>query len=332
MFSPGWNPASSFDNEIEWVEPRSGERLTVVEDDSRSILSENKSPNLDFRWSLNPYRGCFHGCAYCYARPTHEYLGWGAGTDFERRLLVKTKAPELLRKRFMRRSWTGELIVLSGNTDCYQPVERRYRLTRRCLEVCREFDNPVGMITRSALVARDVDVLADLDVHVTFSMPLWDAEMTRKLEPHAPSPQRRLEALATLADAGVPVGINIAPCIPGLTEPQLPSILEASRAAGAQWAFLMPLWLPDKTAQVFARTLAEKMPLKARSVLERQVRRRGQLIEGPRERARPALDAGWPAAKRLFEIHAKRLGYADPPTRAPSRFRRPGEQLGLFGR
>ncbi|MCP4808368.1 MAG: radical SAM protein [Proteobacteria bacterium] len=234
-------------------------------------------------------------------------------------------------RSFTRRSWTGELIVFSGNTDSYQPVERRYRLTRQCLEVCSEFGNPVGMITRSALVARDADVLADLDAHVTFSMPLWDTEMTRKLEPHAPSPQRRLEALATLAEAGVPVGINIAPCIPGLTEPQLPKILEASRAAGARWAFLMPLWLPDKTAQVFSRTLVEKMPLKARSVLERQVRRRGQLIEGPRDRARPALDAGWPAAKRLFEIHARRLGYADPPRQESTRFHRPGEQFGLFG-
>lgn len=331
MFRPGHNPDSRFDTAVEWLEPRSGERLQVIEDDSKSILSENKSPHLHFRWSLNPYRGCFHGCAYCYARPTHEYLGWGAGTDFERKLLVKTRAPELLRRRFLRRSWVGELIVLSGNTDCYQPLERTYGLTRACLEVCRAFSNPVGIITRSALVARDVDVLVDLDVHVTFSMPLWDPVVTRKLEPHAPSPQRRLEALAVLAEAGVPVGINIAPCIPGLTEAQIPTILEASRRAGARWAHLMPLWLPDQTAQVFARRLMEQLPLKAKAILQRQVRRRGKLVEGPADRQKPALDPGWPATRRLFEIQATRLGYEPPPERPPSRFRRPGQQLGLFG-
>ena len=331
MFSPGFNPPSAFDNEIEWIEPRSGERLVLVEDDSKSILSENKSPDLGFRWSVNPYRGCFHGCAYCYARPSHEYLGWGAGTDFERKLLIKPKAPELLRKAFLRRSWIGETVVFSGNTDCYQPVERTYRLTRGCLEVCRAFANPVGLITRSALIARDVDVLADLDVRVTFSIPTWDPVVTRKLEPGAPSPQRRVEAMRVLAAAGVPVGVNIAPCIPGVTEPDIPHILKAAQRAGAIWAGLGSLWLPHQTAQVFAERLGRLLPLKARSILERHVRRRGKLIETARERRNPCLDAGWPATRRLFEIHARRLGFPGSPPRGRTTFRRPGQQLGLFG-
>jgi len=329
MFSE-WNPASAFDNAVEWTEPRSGQKLRVVEDHTRSILSENRNPDLDFRWSLNPYRGCFHGCAYCYARPTHEYLGFGAGTDFERRLVVKPRAPELLREVFLRRSWVGEVVVFSGNTDCYQPLELKWKLTRRCLQVCREFDNPVGLITHSALVARDADVLADLDARVTFSMPLWDPVVARKLEPGVPPPRRRLEALAELAAHGVPVGINIAPCIPGLTEQDVPTILREARAAGAQWAHFMPLWLPPKTAEVFARRLAEHLPNKGRSIVQRHVRRRGQLVEVARERSRPSRGPEWPAAKRLFAIQAERLGYEPPPERGPTPFRRPTKQVSLF--
>ena len=333
MFSKApWNPPSRFDPEVEWFELPDGQRLQVVEDASQSILSENKNPEMGFRWSLNPYRGCFHGCAYCYARPTHEYLGWGAGSDFERKILVKPRAAELLQDRFERRSWTGELVLFSGNTDCYQPLEQRYRLTRACLRVCRNYRNPVGIITRSALIERDIDLLVQLDAHVTFSLPIWDPVICRKLEPGAPPPRRRLEAMAALAEAGVPVGVSIAPAIPTVTERELPTILEACREAGASWAFFMPLWLPRGTAEVFQRRLEQALPLRAMSILERHRRRRGQLVETARERARPSQGQSWPAARRLFEIHHRRLGYQDPPERGPTRFRRPQAQLGLFVR
>jgi len=170
--------------------------LEIYEDASKGILSENDSPDLSFRYSINPYRGCAHGCAYCYARPSHEYLGFGSGTDFERKLLVKLHAPELLAAAFERKSWHGELLVLSGNTDCYQPIEARYELTRRCLEVCRDYRNPVHIITKSTLVERDIDVLSELhavaSVAISVSVTFWDAEVARAIEPYVPAPRRRI--------------------------------------------------------------------------------------------------------------------------------------------
>lgn len=190
------NPQNPFESEHrDLLEPPSRVQLQVFEDATREILSKNESPDLPFRWSLNPYRGCFHACAYCYARPSHEYWGFGAGTDFESKLIVKQEAPRLLRERFLKPSWKGELIVFSGNTDCYQPLEATYGLTRACLQVCAEFRNPVGVITKSALVARDLDVLTQLheraSVRVHLSIPFADDEMGRKIEPQAPSITKR---------------------------------------------------------------------------------------------------------------------------------------------
>ena len=176
----------------------------MFEEDARSIVAENQSPDIPFRWSLNPYRGCFHGCAYCYARPTHQYLGFGAGTDFERRIVVKRNAAALLRQRLARASWRGEHLVFSGVTDCYQPLEASYGLTRACLEVCAEFRQPVGIITKGALVERDVDLLAGLAAHgaatVFVSVPFFEAEDSRRIEPFVALPERRLRALRTLAE------------------------------------------------------------------------------------------------------------------------------------
>src|SRR5437016_12191606 len=192
-------------------------RLQVFEDHTRTILAKNDSPDVGFTWSVNPYRGCFHGCAYCYARPSHEYLGLGAGTDFDRKIVVKPEAPRLLREAFERPKWKGELIVFSGVTDCYQPLEASYRLTRGCLEVCAEYRNPVGIITKSPLLERDVDVLAELArtararVHV--SIPFWDADHARAVERHVAPPSRRIETIRRLAAAGVPVGVMVAPII-----------------------------------------------------------------------------------------------------------------------
>src|SRR5215467_7107696 len=168
-------------------------KLEVFVDGTRQILSKNDSPDVGFTWSVNPYRGCFHGCAYCYARPSHEYLSFGAGTDFERRLVVKPEAPQLLREAFEKKSWKGELVMFSGVTDCYQPLEASYRLTRGCLEVCAEYRNPVGIITKAPLVERDLDVLVELarvtQVSVTVSVPLWSADKARAIEPYVASPK-----------------------------------------------------------------------------------------------------------------------------------------------
>lgn len=192
------NPPNPFvSQKRELLEPASAARVELFEDDTRDILSRNESPDLPFRWSVNPYRGCFHACAYCYARPSHEFLGFGAGTDFDSKIVVKQKAPALLRRALERPSWAGELIVFSGNTDCYQPVEASFGLTRACLDVCAEFRNPVGIITKSALIVRDLDILRRLQheawVRVYFSIPFWSNIVARKVEPQAPSTTKRLD-------------------------------------------------------------------------------------------------------------------------------------------
>src|SRR5262245_10400451 len=219
--------------EITWLEEPPNATLAVFEEQARSVLSENNSPDLAFRWSLNPYRGCLHACAYCYARPTHQYLGWGAGTDFDRKIVVKTNAPDVLRRELLRPSWQGEAIVFSGNTDCYQPVEANYELTRRCLEVCLEFRNPVSIITKSAPIRRDVDRIGELAkrarASVNFSIAFATDEAARKMEPYASRPSHRFEVMRLLSRAGVSTGIIVAPIIPGLNETDIPELLERAQ-------------------------------------------------------------------------------------------------------
>jgi DNA repair photolyase len=242
-------------------------------DTSRSILAQNDSPDIGFRFSLNPYRGCEHGCIYCYARPSHEHLGFSAGLDFERRIMVKDAAPSLLRAALRSPRWHPEVVALSGNTDCYQPVERRLQITRRCLEVFVEFRNPVAAITKSALVARDVDLFAELArysaARVMLSVTTLDPELARRMEPRAARPERRLEAIATLAGAGVPVGIMIGPVIPGLNDAEIPRILAAGAAAGADSASWVLLRLPKPLDTLFERWLAERFPERRERVLNR---------------------------------------------------------------
>ena len=208
-----------------------------IPDNSRSIIAHNESPDLGFDVSVNPYRGCEHGCAYCYARPYHEYLGYSAGLDFETKILVKEHAPELLRKALMATSWEPQVVALSGVTDPYQPVERKMELTRRCLEVFFAFRNPVGIVTKNALVLRDLDILvplAELDlVHVLISITTLDPKLQRILEPRTSHPERKLEALAKLRAADVPAGVFIAPVIPGLTDMEMPEILRRAKEADA---------------------------------------------------------------------------------------------------
>jgi DNA repair photolyase len=318
-------------SEIEYLEEIPEAKLEIYEDHTREILSHNDSPDLGFSWSVNPYRGCFHGCAYCYARPTHEYLGLGAGTDFERKITVKPEAPRLLREAFERPSWKGELVVFSGVTDCYQPLEASYRLTRGCLEACAEYRNPVGLISKAPLVERDLDLLVELQrtasVSVTISIPIWSREHARALEPFVATPQRRMETVARLARAGLDVGVNIAPIIPGLSDEDIPRILEAAHAAGARRAGFVFLRLPGSVAQVFTERLRAALPLRAERVLHRIRETRGGKLNDSRWRMRQIGEGTYAeAARALFESTVRRLGMNEDVGRdeAPDTFRRPG--------
>lgn len=243
------------------------------DDPSRTILTKNSSPDVGFDYSVNPYRGCEHGCVYCYARPTHEFLGLSAGVDFETKIFVKKNAPELLREKLESKSWKGEPINLSGITDCYQPVERKLRLTRGIVEVLAEFRNPFSIITKNHLVTRDIDLLrpmAELGATmVLVSVATLDGKLSEKLEPRTSHPDSRLRAIEKLAEAGIPVGTMVAPLIPGLTDHELPAILKAVRSAGAEYAGYVPLRLPYVLDELFGDWLAQHYPLQKEKVLNR---------------------------------------------------------------
>ncbi len=316
-----------------------GVPTSFFRDASRSILAENDSPDIPFRYSLNPYRGCEHGCIYCYARPSHEYLGFSAGLDFEHKILVKQDAPELLRNTFLSSRWTPEVIALSGNTDCYQPIERQLGITRHCLEVFTEFRNPVGIITKNAGVQRDVDLLADLArddaVHVHVSLTTLDPEVARRMEPRASHPARRLEAVAALADAGVPVGIMIAPVIPGLNDEEIPAILSAAAQAGARSAGWILLRLPSPVDRLFEDWVATQFPNRRERILGRiRECRDGRLTDGQFGRRMRGQGSYARQIQALFDVAARRARLTGKlaPLRTDA-FRRPpqpGEQLRLY--
>ena len=275
----------------------------------------------------------------CYARPTHQYLGWGAGTDFDRKIVVKTNAPELLRSELMRKSWKGETIVFSGVTDCYQPLEAVYGITRRCLEVCAEFRNPVGIVTKGALVRRDVDVLSRLaheaEAVVYVSVPFADDAMGRAMEPNASLPSQRIETIATLSEAGIRTGVSVAPVIPGLNDSDMASVLSRARAAGARSAFLTLLRLPAEVLPVFEERLQEAFPDRAARVWSNLEQTRGGKRNDHRFGARmEGVGPRWAAIEQLFEIECRRLGINEEPhgeKRRTATFRRPaGAQRGLF--
>ena len=249
----------------------------------------------------------------CYARPTHEYLGFGTGVDFERRIVVKPRAPELLREAFEKKSWQGELIVFSGNTDCYQPLEASWELTRGCLAVCAEYKNPVHIITKSPLIERDVELLMKLRDHATvgvsISVPFWDEKNARAIEPYVATPKRRMKTVRKLADAGIPVSVNVAPIIPGLSDRDIGPILEAAAAAGARSAAMILLRLPGSVKQVFEERLREQLPLAADRVLARTREVRGGKLNDPRFGARMSGEGEYASAiHQLFEQTARRLG------------------------
>ncbi len=258
----------------EGAEAESGRRMIeYLEDGSKSIVAQNNSPDIPFRYSVNPYRGCAHGCSYCYARPTHEYLGLNAGLDFETKIIVKRNAPQLFRRFLARKSWQPEWIAFSGVTDCYQPAERHFQLTRGCLQVALEARQPIGIVTKNALIERDLDLLSEMAslnlVHVFFSITTLDASLARVMEPRTSIPAARLRAIESLAGANVPVGVMVAPIIPGLNDDEVPAILKASKAAGAGTAGHVMLRLPLTVAPVFQEWLQRTQPLKADRVLGR---------------------------------------------------------------
>lgn len=327
------------DSDRDTDEPSSEEPTIFYRDSSKSVLAKNDSPDLGFTYSLNPYRGCEHGCVYCYARPTHEYLSFNAGLDFERRIMVKDDAPALLRQTLLSPKWQPQVVCLSGNTDCYQPVERRLRLTRRCLEVFREFRNPVGIITKSALVTRDIDVLADLAAvgaaHVTVSITSLDADLARRMEPRAATPERRLDAIAALSAAAIPVSVNVAPIVPGLNDSEIPVILERAAAAGAQGAAWIMVRLPKPVDQLFEEWLVRNFPDRCQRVLRRIRECRDGRISDSRFGHRMRGEGVYAEQiAALFRTAARRAGLDRPlPSLSTAAFRRPpqaGEQLPLY--
>lgn len=322
------NPANRFDKvhveddfehvegDEEFFEQLRNIKTEYLPDATKSIVSENDSPDVHFRYSVNPYRGCAHGCAYCYARPTHEYLGLNAGLDFETKILVKEHAPELLRQFLSRPAWKPELIVMSGVTDCYQPAERKYKVTRGCLEVALEFRQPMGLITKNALVVRDLDVLQAMArqrlVEVNLSITTLDQDLSRTLEPRTSTPAAKLRAIRTLTDAGIPVRVMVAPIIPGLNDSHIPAVLEAAREAGAQAASYVLLRLPLTVAPVFQEWLERTHPTH-RERIEHLIQstRGGKLYSsGFGERMRGTGELAQ-QINQTFKVFRRKLGYRE---------------------
>ncbi|HEX7253853.1 MAG TPA: PA0069 family radical SAM protein [Thermoanaerobaculia bacterium] len=336
---PVSNPPNPWETvHAEWLGEPPEARLQVFEEHSRSIIAENDSPDVGFRFSVNPYRGCFHSCSYCYARPTHQYLGFGAGTDFETKIVVKVNAPELLRKELSRRPLDGEPLVFSGVTDCYQPLEAVYSVTRRCLEVCRDFRQSIGIVTKGALVRRDIDILSALareaDARVYLSIPFASDATARLLEPNVALPSQRLETLAILSSAGIPTGIALAPIIPGINDSDIPQLLARGRSAGASRAFLTLLRLPAEVLPVFEERLAAAFPDREKKVWSAIAQmRRGKKNESRFGARMGGVGPRWRAVELLFEAEKRRLGFRDDEEPSPprtSRFERPPRQRSLF--
>ena len=312
-------------------------RTVFLDDDTRSILSKNDSDDVPFAIGVNPYRGCEHGCSYCYARTYHEHLGMSAGLDFETRIMVKRRAPQLLREALSAPSWTPQAIGMSGATDCFQPVERRLQLTRGCLSVLADLGNPVHLITKNALVARDADLLARLAadgcVSVMLSLTTLRPELSRAMEPRASDPAARLETVRRLAAAGIPVGVMLAPLIPGLTDEEIPALLAAAAAAGAQYAGYQVLRLPLGVADLFASWVRHHHPGRAEVVLERVASLHGGTsCDSAPGRRNPGEGPWAQQIGQLFRLSARRNGLDRPgPALRTDAFRPPaGKQQTIW--
>lgn len=338
----GFNPPNRFERlrlerDEDWdPEEDPSPKTQFLRDLSQTIISFNTSPDIPFNASLNAYRGCEHGCSYCYARPAHEYLGFSAGLDFETRIMVKENAPELLRRELSSRQWKPQELAMSGVTDCYQPIERKLKITRRCLEVLAEFRNPVSIITKNALVTRDMDLLRELAahraVHVNISINSLDGELASRLEPRAASPRQRLATIESLSNAGVPVGVLVAPVIPALNEHEIPAVLTAAKAAGAGWASIEVLRLPLTVAPVFQEWLERNFPERQDKVLGRIRAIRGGKLNDPRFGARMRGEGIFAEQiAQMFHAACRRVKLPeDGPELSIAAFRKPGgRQLGL---
>ena len=314
-----------------------GPRTQFFKDHSQTVIARNDSPDVGFATSLNPYRGCEHGCIYCYARPTHEFLGFSAGLDFESKIMVKEDTPELLRAELMSPKWQPQVIFMSGVTDCYQPVEAKLRLTRRCLEVLAEFRNPVFIITKNRLVTRDLDLLSELArcnaVEVWLSITTLDPELRKVMEPRTSPPEARLAAIRELKQAGIPVGVNVAPVIPGLTDHEMPAILQAAADAGATAAGYTLVRLPYGVAPLFEQWLSTHFPDRKEKVLNRvRAIRGGKLNESQWGSRMHGEGIFADQIRQMFDVARRKAGISNSSAElSTAAFRRPlGAQLPLF--
>lgn len=317
--------------------PPTGLRTAFFRDDTRSIVTVNKSPDVGFDASINPYRGCEHGCAYCYARPYHEYLGFSAGLDFETKILVKERAPELLRRKLGSPRWTPKPVAMSGVTDPYQPVERQLKITRACIAVLAEYRNPVNIVTKNHLITRDVDLLCELALSnaaaAMFSFSTLNPDLSRVLEPRTSTPSLRLEAIRALSSAGIPVGVFVAPVIPGLTDHEVPAIVESAARAGARFALCHLVRLPHGVAALFEEWLDTHAPDRKNKVLNRIRETRGGCLDDTRFSTRFRGEGEFAEQiAGLFEMTCRRMGLAtECPELSTAAFRRPPRgQLSLL--
>ncbi|MCO5051991.1 MAG: PA0069 family radical SAM protein [Verrucomicrobiae bacterium] len=337
------NPANRFEpihleRDADWNPDEDALPTTkFFHDRTQTILNRNDSPDIGFTYSLNPYRGCEHGCIYCYARPFHEYLGFSAGLDFETRIMVKTDAPQLLREELSSPKWQPQTIAMSGVTDCYQPVERKLKLTRGCLEVLAEFRQPVGIVTKNQLITRDVDLLVELARHqavvVCVSVTTLDTDLRKVMEPRTTPPAARLATIRKLADAGVPVGVMVAPMIPGLTDHEIPNLVAAATDAGAKFVGHTVLRLPYAVAPLFEQWLERHFPDRKEKVLHRLRALRGGKLYDARFGQRMTGEGIFAAQiEQMFNVACRRAGIADNHVQlSTAAFRRPGgRQLSLF--
>jgi DNA repair photolyase len=287
-------------------------KLEIFEETAtRKIITKNNSPDVGFDFSVNCYRGCIHACTYCFARPYHEFLGYGAGTDFETKIVVKINAPELLRRELKATRRNIDSLNFSFTTDPYLPLEANYELTRNCLKVCRDYRIPVGIVTKSPLVTRDTDVLSESGATVYFSIPFLTTEQSKPFEPYAPIPEARFRAMKTLAENGIPVGIAVAPIIPAYNDSQIPALLERARDAGATKAFMTLLRLPTESLRAyFTARLAERLPTKTDKILGALKRERdGKLNSNDFGSRMKGKTEQWRLAVKLFDLHYRRLGF-----------------------
>jgi DNA repair photolyase len=341
-----WSPANRFEKvhvditDVDVADPnpdaeeRPRHATQYFRDGTKSIITRNSSPDVGFETSLNPYRGCEHGCIYCYARPTHEYLGFSAGLDFESKIMVKTNAPALLRAELDSPHWQPQTLVLSGVTDPYQPIERKLGITRGCLEVLAKFRNPVAIITKNRLVTRDIDLLRELAnykaVAVNVSVTSLTPDLQRVLEPRTSSPAARLDAIRQLHAANIPVGVMVAPIIPGLTDHEVPKILEACSIAGAQFAGYTIVRLPWAVAPLFEHWLQEHFPERKEKVLGRIRQLRGNRLNNSQWHTRMTGEGIFAEQiASLFKVGCHRAGIGERPKLSADSFQRSAAQLCL---